>query len=95
MRNAKLPGGKINEIPEILEHPQIVARALKQQIKRSDVHPVSFLGFPGALSKTPANHRLAPPKFGEDTALVLRDALGLTNAEIKGLLLTGVIAEGR
>ncbi|WP_298196960.1 CaiB/BaiF CoA-transferase family protein [Novosphingobium sp.] len=93
MEQAGLPGGKVNEIPEALEHPQIRARGLVQEIARRDGTPVKFLGFPARLSATPADYRHAPPRSGEDTAAVLEDELGLTKQEIDRLLAAGIIAE--
>ena len=93
MEQAGLPGGKVNEIPEALDHPQIRARSLVQEIARRDGTPVKFLGFPARLSATPADYRHAPPRSGEDTAAVLEDELGLTKREIERLLTAGIIAE--
>ncbi|MFM2370587.1 MAG: hypothetical protein RIS85_309, partial [Pseudomonadota bacterium] len=39
MQEAGLPGGKVNEIPEVLQHPQIKARELVQDMTRSDGTP--------------------------------------------------------
>ena len=93
MDQAKLPGGKVNEIPEALEHPQIAARGIVREIARSDGTPVKILGFPAKFSASPPSYRLAPPRSGEDTFLVLRDKLGLTQVELDSLLDAGVIAE--
>ncbi|MBC2650346.1 CaiB/BaiF CoA transferase family protein [Novosphingobium aerophilum] len=93
MEQAGLPGGKVNEIPEALDHPQIRARGLVQEIARRDGTPVKFLGFPARLSATPADYRHAPPRSGEDTAAVLEDELGLTKHELERLLTAGIIAE--
>ena len=93
MQAAKLPGGKVNEIPEILDHPQITARGLKREIRRLDGTPINFLGVPAILSKTPATYRAAPPQSGQDTAGVLRAVLGVTESEIESLLSAGIIAE--
>jgi crotonobetainyl-CoA:carnitine CoA-transferase CaiB-like acyl-CoA transferase len=93
MEAAGLPGGKVNEIPEVLEHPQIKARGLVHEIERSDGTPVKFLGFPAKLSASPADYRHAPPRSGEDTIAVLEDKFGLTKQEIDRLLAAGVIAE--
>lgn len=93
MEVAKLPGGKVHEIPEILEHPQIKARKLVQDMVRSDGTPVRVLGFPARLSASPATYRNAPPKSGEDTFAVLGEQLGLAHDELKRLALAGVIAE--
>lgn len=93
MQAAGLPGGKVNEIPEVLEHPQIEARGLVHEMERSDGTPVKVLGFPARLSATPATYRTAPPRSGEDTRAVLTGVLGLDAAEIERLMAAGVIAE--
>lgn len=93
MEAAKLPGGKVNEIPEILEHPQIQERGLVHDLARSDGTPVKVLGFPARFSDSPATYRHAPPRSGEDTAAVLAERLGLDQDEIDRLLAAGVIAE--
>lgn len=92
MGAAKLPGGKVNEIPEILADPHVAARGLVQDMVRSDGTQVKVLGFPSKLSRTPADYRLAPPRSGEDTRAVLH-RLGLAEAELDGLFAAGVIAE--
>ena len=93
MQGAGLPGGKVNEIPEVLAHPQIEARGLVHEMARSDGTPVKVLGFPAQLSASPATYRHAPPRSGEDTAAVLAEKLGLVQDEIKRLLAAGVISE--
>jgi crotonobetainyl-CoA:carnitine CoA-transferase CaiB-like acyl-CoA transferase len=90
---AKLPGGKVNEIPEILADPQVAHRGLMHEMERSDGTVVKVLGFPGKLSATPATYRKAPPRCGEDTADVLRSMLALNEEEIARLTASGVIAE--
>ncbi|MCB2066253.1 MAG: CoA transferase [Erythrobacter sp.] len=89
----KVPGGRINDIPQVLEHPQVEHRQMVREIERSDGTPIKFIGFPARLSQTPASYRHAPPRSAEDTAAVLAEALGLDNTEIQRLLESGVIAE--
>lgn len=93
MEAAGLPGGKVNTIPEILADEQVAHRGLVRDMTRSDGTPVKVLGFPGKLSRTPATYRKAPPRCGEDTADVLRSALGLNDEDIARLTEAGVIAE--
>lgn len=93
MEAAKLPGGKVNTIPEVLDDPQIAARGLVQEMARSDGTALRVLGFPPQLSETPATYRKAPPRSGEDTRGVLAERLGLDEAEIDALMSAGVIAE--
>ena len=91
MEAAKLPGGKVNKIPEILADPHIAHRGLVKEMTRSDGTIVKVLGFPAKLSKTPAEYRLAPPRSGEDTAAALHEALGLDAAALKALAESGII----
>lgn len=92
MGAAKLPGGKVNEIPEILADPHVAARGLVHELKRSDGTPVKVLGFPSKLSRTPADYRMAPPRSGENTRSVLQ-RLGLSDDELENLFEAGVISE--
>lgn len=91
MENAKLPGGKVNEIPDILADPQIRHRGLIREMQRSDGTDVKVLGFPPKFSETPVDYRLAPPRSGEDTALFLRNVLKLDDEAIARLAAAGVI----
>lgn len=93
MEAAKLPGGKVNEIPDILQHPQVEARGLVLEMERHDGTKVKVLGFPAKLSATPATYRRTPPRLGADTRSVLSDSLGLSEDEIDRLSAAGAIAE--
>ena len=90
---AKLPGGKVNTIPEALAHPQIAARGLVHELARDDGTPVKVVGFPGQFSRTPATYRKAPPRSAQDTAQVLSSELGLDADAIARLVEAGVVAE--
>ena len=92
MEAAKLPGGKVNTIPQVLEHPQIAARGMVREIARDDGTPVRFLGYPAKFSASPVDYRRAPPRSGADTAAVLGE-LGLDPNELDSLREAGVIAE--
>lgn len=93
MEAAKLPGGRVNEIPDILADEHIAARGVIKDMVRSDGTAVKVLGYPGKFSKTPADYRRAPPRSGEDTRDVLTDVLGLSEAQVSTLVEAGVIAE--
>ena len=90
---AKLPGGRINSIPEALAQPQIAARGMVHEIAREDGTSVSFLGFPAKLSASPATYRHAPPRSAQDTRAVLAEKLGMSDAELDGLVAHGIVAE--
>ena len=53
---------------------------------------VALAGVVPKLSATPGEVRYAGKETGEDTREVLADILGLTDAEVNGLLAEGVIA---
>jgi crotonobetainyl-CoA:carnitine CoA-transferase CaiB-like acyl-CoA transferase len=93
MEAAKLPGGRVNEIPDILADQQITARGLVQAMTRSDGTPVRVLGYPGKLSRTPADYRRAPPRSGEDSRTVLRERLDIDDAALDALVAAGVVSE--
>lgn len=95
MEEAKLPGGRVNEIPDILADPHVAARGLVQHMRRTDGTEIRLLGYPGKFSRTPADYRLAPPRAGEDSRSALAALLGLDDAAIDGLLAAGVIAESQ
>jgi crotonobetainyl-CoA:carnitine CoA-transferase CaiB-like acyl-CoA transferase len=93
MEAAKLPGGRVNEIPDILADEHIAARGVIRDMVRSDGTAVKVLGYPGKLSKTPADYRRAPPRSGEDTRAVLGNLLGIGGDELAALVEAGVVAE--
>jgi len=93
MEAAKLPGGRVNEIPDILADPHIAARGVVQPMVRSDGTQVRVLGYPGKLSKTPVDYRRAPPRSGEDTRAVLTGLLDMDGDAVDALVEAGVVAE--
>ncbi len=92
MEAAKLPAGKVQGIPEILEDPQVAARGSVQTLERDDGTPLRVVGFPAKLSETPARYDRAPPRAGADTRAVLAEVLGVSAVELDALAAGGVIA---
>jgi formyl-CoA transferase/CoA:oxalate CoA-transferase len=92
---AGIPVGAINTLDRVVEHPQIRARG----VLRESGHPAA----PSArvvspyfrMSDTPGGVRAPAPLLGEHTDRVLRDLLGLPDAEIARLRAEGVIGSGR
>jgi len=52
---------------------------------------VPMVGSPLKLSATPVEYRAAPPLLGADTRAVLREHLGLGDAQVDALAAQGVI----
>jgi crotonobetainyl-CoA:carnitine CoA-transferase CaiB-like acyl-CoA transferase len=91
LNDAGVPSGRVNTVPEALEHPQVNARNLVGMLQRRDGSEVGFVGFPGKLSATPPTYRAAPPSVGEDGAEILADVLALDEAEIARLRDAGTV----
>jgi len=92
MERAKLPGGKVQSVPEILADPHVAHRETVRDMARPDGTPMKVVGFPAKLSATPAAYYRAPPRAGADTRAALAEALGLSDAELDALAVRGVIA---
>jgi crotonobetainyl-CoA:carnitine CoA-transferase CaiB-like acyl-CoA transferase len=88
---AGVPVGSLKTIPEVAEHPQLLAR---QTFKHFDNPPgigrrYTVQGAPYHLEGAPVHPTTPPPRLGEHTAAVLRE-LGYSDAEVKALFDAGV-----
>ena len=86
-----IPVGAINNIPQVVEHPQVKARGSIVEIDHPRAGKLRVVGVPVRLSATPGSMRTPSPPLGEHTAEVLRDLLELTSEEIAKLRAAGVI----
>jgi crotonobetainyl-CoA:carnitine CoA-transferase CaiB-like acyl-CoA transferase len=82
---AGVPSGSVRDIRELMQDPQLAARAMIQLAEHAALGPVSMLGVPIKLSDTPGSVRTAPPMLGEHTNKILRGDLGFSDAEITAL----------
>ncbi len=83
--------GPINNIAEVFDDPQVQARGLRVDQRRSDNSPISSTAFPAKLSATPARYHSAPPLLGEHNDDVLRQWAGLSEEAITALRSNKVI----
>jgi crotonobetainyl-CoA:carnitine CoA-transferase CaiB-like acyl-CoA transferase len=86
-----VPCGAVRDVAEVLEDPHIAARSMVEAAEHATLGAVRVLGVPVKLSDTPGSVRTAPPTLGQHTDRILRDDLGLTDAEITQLRSTRVI----
>lgn len=91
LREAGLPCGPINTIPDVFEHPQAEARGLVLGAEHSTAGLVRFPGFPYKLSHTPAETRRPPPLLGQHTDQVLVTLLDYSAEEVAALRERGAI----
>jgi crotonobetainyl-CoA:carnitine CoA-transferase CaiB-like acyl-CoA transferase len=88
-----IPVGAINTIDRVVAHPQVAARGALVECEHPTAGKVRVVGPPARLSETPAGVRRPAPLLGEHTAQVLRERLGLDDAEIERLRHIGAIGE--
>ena len=87
---AKVPNAPVFDIPEVMEHPQIKARDMMQELSDPGVGEHLAIGNPMKLSKTPAVLEHGAPLLGQDTDAILK-SIGYSDAKIKELYSKEVI----
>jgi len=89
LRDAGVPCGAVRSIAEALDDPQIIARAMIEEIDHPAIGPLKLLGLPVKLSATPGGVRLPPPRLGEHTHAVLSGDLGWSAEDIGRVITRG------
>ena len=82
--SAGVPCGPINTMAEVFADPQTRHRGLEIALPHASGAITRLVRNPMRLSQTPVQHRPVP-MLGEHSDQVLRDELGLTQAQIQGL----------
>ena len=82
---AGVPNGAVRSVTEALADPQVAARGMIVPLDHATAGPIRVLGTPLKLSETPAGVRTPPPALGQHTVQILRDDVGLSDAEIRDL----------
>jgi len=83
---AGVPNGAVRTVTEALADPQVAAREMIVPLEHATAGPIRVLGTPLKLSETPASVRTPPPTLGQHTVPILREDVGLSDAEIDELL---------
>lgn len=68
----KVPVGPVQNLEQVFASDQVAARAMRLDMQ-ADPGPVSLIGNPLKLSRTPVAYRRPPPVFGADTDDVLNN----------------------
>ena len=85
-----VPAGPVNNIAEVFEDPQVLARNMKIDVPHPKLGNVTMAGISYKHGDTPATVRRHPPMLGEHTDEVLR-GLGVGDAEIDALRREGAV----
>ena len=88
---AGVPCGPINDLAQMFQDPQVLARGLAVSMPHALAGAVPQVASPIRLSETPVEYRRAPPLLGEHTEAVLGDVLGLGADELERLRSSGVL----
>ena len=82
---AGVPVGQVNKLSQIPDHPQVKARNSLVTMEHPSVGKVTMGNVTVRLSETPGGVRTPSPRLGEHTARVMKDMLGLSDAQIAEL----------
>lgn len=81
----KIGCGPINTLDQVFADAQVKSRNCVVQMRHACGEVVQVIANPVRLSGTPPQYRLPPPALGEHTDAVLRDTVGMTDAELATL----------
>lgn len=91
LRPAGVPSGRIQDVAEICEHPQTVARDMVVDLDHPAAGPIRTTGVPVKLSDTPGSVELPPPVLGQHTQEVLSEWLGMSVRDVAELRREGLV----
>jgi len=80
-----IPCGPINNIEQVANHPQVLARDMIKEISHPRLGKLKLINSPIKLSRTPGGIEGISPDLGQDTEQVLNDLLGMSEKEINQL----------
>ncbi len=83
-----IPGMIVNSLETLLNDPQLEATGFWKIVEHPSEGTMRLPGIPVSYSKTPGDIRRLPPRLGEHSLEILREA-GMDPAEIDALLASG------
>jgi crotonobetainyl-CoA:carnitine CoA-transferase CaiB-like acyl-CoA transferase len=76
LEKATVPASPINNIAEMFEDPQIVARGMRMDLADADGNVLPSVRAPMLMSQTPLSYERPSPRLGEHTEEILRELDG-------------------
>lgn len=86
-----LPTAPINNLAQVFENPQVLARSMKVGLDYPSGENVQMVGSPLQIPSSPVQINLPPPRLGEHTAEVYQSYLGYDDGQLRKLSEEGVI----
>ena len=80
-----LPAGPIRTMKEALDEPEVKRRGMLKTYKHKRVGDVPLIGSNYRFSDTPVDDTRPPPSLGEHTDQVLREVVGMNDADVAAL----------
>jgi crotonobetainyl-CoA:carnitine CoA-transferase CaiB-like acyl-CoA transferase len=91
LTRAGVPSGAVRSVVETLADPQLDARDMIVALPHATLGEVRVLGNPLKMSETPPAISSAPPTLGQHTRSILRNDVGLSDDQIRGLIDAGAV----
>jgi len=88
---AKVPCGAINNLNEVFQDPQVLARQMVNTWQHPHQPDLKLVASPLKLSLTPVRQDHPPPQLGQHSKQLLQEVLGYNQAQIEGLKKKGII----
>jgi crotonobetainyl-CoA:carnitine CoA-transferase CaiB-like acyl-CoA transferase len=88
---AQVPCAPINDIAQVFEDPQVVARGMRVELPHPLAGAVPGIANPIRFGDEPMQSDRAPPTLGQHTQEVLEEVLGLDHAALEALRASGAL----
>ncbi|MCA9830840.1 MAG: CaiB/BaiF CoA-transferase family protein [Dehalococcoidia bacterium] len=88
---AEIPCGPIQTIDQVVRDPQVVHRDMIQEITHPKAGTIPIANTPVRMSRSESGIKGPPADFGEHTADVLGELLGIAPDDVTGLVERGVV----
>ena len=88
---AEIPCGPIQTIEQVVRDPQVLHREMIQEVTHAKAGTIAIANTPVRLSRSESGIKGPPADFGEHTADVLGELLGISAEDVAGLVERGVV----
>ncbi len=88
---AGVPNGPINDLKQVFEEPQVIARGMRIEVPHPTAGKVPMVASPMRFSATPITYETPPPTLGQHTAEVLSKRLSMSAEDIERLKRDGIV----